>query len=90
MKFKIFFLLLITANYCHAQMARSIVDDACKDGANLFSKIARTNIIETYKILSKTDANSPERARSLQILESEREDVIGQLKKLTETIKKNG
>jgi hypothetical protein len=82
MKLNIFFLLLMTVNYCQAQMARAIVDDACKDGANLFSKIARTNVIETYKIASETDANSPDRVRRIQLLESEREEVIGQLKKM--------
>jgi hypothetical protein len=68
MKLNIFFLLLMTVNYCQAQMARAIVDDACKDGANLFSKIARINVIETYKIASETDANSPERIRNYNYL----------------------
>ena len=57
-----------------------MVNDACKDGANLYSRIARTNIIETYRIASETDANSPERIRRLQLLESQRDDAIGKLK----------
>lgn len=63
-------------------MGRAIVEDACKDGANLYSKIARINVIEAYKIASETDANSPERVRRLQILEVQRDEAIGQLKRM--------
>lgn len=80
MKLKVFFFLLITANYCHAQMARAIVDDACKDGAEMYSKIAKTNVIESYKIASETEPNSTERMRRLQILESQLDDTIGKIK----------
>lgn len=80
MKLNFFFLLLMTVASCHAQMARAIVDDACKDGANLFSKIARTNIVESYKITSETEPNSPERIVRLQKLESQLDEVVGRLK----------
>ncbi len=61
-------------------MARAIVDDACKEGAELYSEIARINVIESYKIASETEENSPERIRRLEILEAQRDDAIGKLK----------
>jgi len=80
MKIQLFIIFLFAFNISHAQMARAIVDDACKDGAELFSEIARINVIESYKIASETDANSPERTRRLEILEAQRDEAIGKLK----------
>jgi hypothetical protein len=80
MKIKLFIIFLFAFNSSYAQMVSSIVHDACKDGAEMYSKIAKTNVIETYKIASETEPNSPERIRRLQILETQLDDTVGKIK----------
>jgi hypothetical protein len=80
MKTQILLGALMISCTSYAQMARSIVDDACHDGAKLYSRIGRTNVLESYKIASETEANSPERKIKLQILERQLDEAVGRLK----------
>jgi hypothetical protein len=82
MKLKFFIFLILLFNICHAQTARSIVEDACIDGAKIFSKIGMTTALELFIVASETNPNSAERSKRLKIHENQRDKVIGELKSI--------